>query len=133
MFTLFPMFSFVVSYWKVIVPLIPVVGGLSYIAFLTRDIRVALTVCAIVGLTIYSGTIYKRGYDTKVAEIESDMRRIVAARDRTISEINTTYEQNRASDATRIAELERLVNDTPANTRPALDRAAAGRVRSIRP
>lgn len=124
--------SFLWSYWTLILPALLAAAAFAYVAFILRNWRAALAAIALAASIIAAGVIYKRGYDARTAEVLAAQRSILQARIKTLEEVSARDAERATADAARIAELQKLVDDTPPNTAPGLPQGAAERIGKIR-
>lgn len=125
--------SYIFAHWFLILSVITGTVALVAFAWFAKNWKaaVAAVVLVMAGLFYQSADIggYKRALDERKAE----QIRMLNDRIATLSLINAADTQRVLSDAKLNNQLEDLSRDTPPNTGACLDRAAAGRVRSIGP
>lgn len=124
--------AFVREFWAANLVLVCAVGGLAAVAYLTRDIRMALAAVGVAFLGVMASALFKHGYDAKVREDRAEMARVLLAREKTVAELTADNERRAETDAARIVELQKVIDDTPPNNAPGLDRKGAARIRNIR-
>jgi cadmium resistance protein CadD (predicted permease) len=115
-----------------VIVVILAIAALGGVAFLAKSWKLAVIAVIVLGAGLAYQWIDRQAYQRRVDE---EARARVTALEQRIATMNWAAEEDakRASaDADRIAALEGLVNDTPANADRCLDRDAAGRVRAVR-
>jgi membrane protein implicated in regulation of membrane protease activity len=123
---------FLMAYWQWIGIALIVSAGLGYAAFILRNWKLAAVAVGLLVLFFSHQWTYVAGSNARLRLVQAESARLLKARDETIKDVQEAATKQAAEDAKRIAELEKKIDATPKNNRPALPRAAAGRVRDIR-
>lgn len=131
-------FSYLLGNWPLILCVAAIIAALVAIGIFARNWKVFVAAGVILAAGFAYQWIDKHGYERAQAE---ERQRIIAAKDaeiqalaervRLVNELNLMHADTALADGKRIEELERAARETPSNDKPALDRAAARRVRDI--
>lgn len=124
--------AFLKEYWGPLLALAPVIAALGFIAYVSRDWRVAAAAVAIVAVMLYADHLFKQGYNKREAELRAEYTRVLAEREVVRAEAEAEYRRQKAEDDARLAELQRVIDETPPNDQPAVPRSSGGRIRSVR-
>lgn len=124
-------YSYISAHWFLIISVVGGTAGLVAFAWFTKNWKAALAAVVLVmaGLAYQSADLggYKRALDEqKSAEIELLKKRLL-----TVSMVTELDAQRARLDQELTLNLKKLSSETPVNTAPCLDLAAARRVRAI--
>jgi apolipoprotein N-acyltransferase len=106
--------------------------ALGAVAWFAKNWKVAVAAVLILAAGLAYQQIDKNAYERRVSEEAAEKVKTLQARIDTMNQINQANAERAIEDATKIAEMERIASETPANAGACLDRDAAGRVRSIK-
>lgn len=124
--------SFLWTYWYVLLPVLPVVAGLLALAYFTRDWRALVLAAGVVLAVVYSGHLFKQGFDVREKQLRAEYDRILAERDATITALSEADKTRADADAAEIERLRKLADDTPENKNPGLPREVGQRIGKIK-
>lgn len=128
---MFTAMSYIGAHWFLILSCVMLTVALGAFAWFTKNWKAAGAAVCIVMAGLFYQSADLGGYKRRVDEEKAQEIALLHDRLATMSLITSLDAQRVLADAQSNYKLERLSLETPANAGPCLDRAAAGRVRSI--
>jgi hypothetical protein len=107
------------------------VVALGIAAWVFKNWKIALVAIAVAAAGLYAQQFDKNGYDRRVAEEVAEQTKVLQARLDTLRDVNAADAERALAANARIAELEALAGQTPANDTACLPEDAAKRVGDI--
>lgn len=108
------------------------VVALGAVAWFAKNWKVAVAAVVVAAAGLYAQQFDKNGYDRRVAEEVAEQTKVLQDRLNTLQAVNTADAERALAANARIAELETLAAQTPANDNQCLPEDAAKRVGDIR-
>lgn len=124
--------SYLGSTWGLILVVALCVIALGALAWLSANWKLAVGAALILAAGFAYMQVDKQAYGRRIAEESAARVERLEKQISTMNQAAAEHARQTVEDATRIADLESKVNDTPPNAQRCLDRAGARRVRDIR-
>lgn len=124
--------SYLGANFALVLVVVLAVVALGAVAWFARNWKVAVAAVVVAAAGLYAQQFDKNGYNRRVAEEVAEQTRVLQGRLDTLQAVNTADAERALAANARIAELEALAAQTPANNNQCLPEDAAKRVGDIR-
>lgn len=123
--------SYLGANFALVLVVVLAVVALGIAAWVFKNWKIALVAIAVAAAGLYAQQFDKNGYDRRVAEEVAEQTKVLQARLDTLRDVNAADAERALAANARIAELEALAGQTPANDTACLPEDAAKRVGDI--